>query len=314
MALADPPEILRWEKGDPARRALPADARPVAMTIDDNGLYVATGDVDSSVLHFDVKSLALVDTSPALPDGEVDPWGAHVSSVPTSIATSLSRLWVVTGGSRGEAGLFACDRDPLSECRWGRPAYTTEASATLSNVRDLSLAGGSPVWAITSGTTPSSLYRLGDDGVVEFDGHDYRSVSCAWGLAVSPRGNPLLVSCDQELTALQWTGNNLKVVHSVPLGITNDDGPGRWIEHHLSATANGTVYVGITTLSNATTPFTAIRARVVRAANALDKGSADVRQVFELPGAEIVALAASDDDAVVIVRVGGRFDAYDIGG
>jgi hypothetical protein len=319
MALADPTEIVRLDKdgGVSARRPLPGGRRALAMATARDVLYVATGTVDSNVLELDGRTLDERGTSPAIPDDALDPWGAHVSPVPTSLAATGSELWVVTGGSQGEAGLFSCDSQRLSQCHWHRPAYTTDASGTLSSVRDLSLAAGPPVWAITSGTTPSSLYRLADDRVIEFGGHEFESVSCAWGLAVTPSGNPLLVSCDQELTGLESTDSRIKVMLSVPLGIVNDDGPGRWITHHLATTSNGTVYVGVTTLSNATTPFTAIRARVVRTGLALDKasgGSHDTRLVFELSGAEIVALAASDTGGVVVVRSGDRFDAYRVGG
>jgi hypothetical protein len=118
--------------------------------------------------------------------------------------------WIAVSGVQGEAGLLHYES---AAGQWETPVNMDEYATGSEDLRLFST--GSSVWAISSMTVPTSLYRLAKTGIEEFSGHDFDVISCASGLAVSPDHNLIAVSCDNELVEFSADSAGITVKRNI---------------------------------------------------------------------------------------------------
>jgi hypothetical protein len=110
-----------------------------------------------------------------------------------SLALTEREAWVITEGPDGDPALRLLD---LASGRWVIVPYAREL-----DTRGLRLRAGpsGEVWAVTTDSTPATLYRLGRGAVEATSGHNVPPVSCAGDVAPTGDGRVRLLSCEGGL-------------------------------------------------------------------------------------------------------------------
>jgi hypothetical protein len=226
-----------------------------------------------------------------LPGGKVS--GSEASTGVASLALTEREAWVVTGGSDGDPALRLFD---LPSARWVTLPYADDFEF---DARGLRLRAGSSgdVWAVTAGTTPTTLYHLSREAVEATGGHDVRAVSCAGDVAPTGDRTVRLLSCEGTVltgrprptgfaTEADWEVRLLPFVK------------GDWRTEWLAG-AGDTVAVAITLLRNVPdrTDQVPLLSRIAWAV----QGSDHRRIAFERDSLAVTSLAARDTLALATV-------------
>jgi hypothetical protein len=190
---------------------------PVALERTPASLMVVTRAPDG-VWVFDAKKLRVVDSTLLDPTLVRNPYGiANPPRRSGDIQSVAARggLWVTTGDWDGEPTVLRFRPD---ERVWDVPTFTIDSAGfgrDAMGVRLRNIKG--ELWGARVRGNPSSLYHLvGFIRIDKFHGRDLKLVSCAHDVAESPAGNPLILSCDNELQEIYSEGNRLQLVRTRP--------------------------------------------------------------------------------------------------
>lgn len=218
IATANPAQLLRFsERGKQVGLPIDIMGDPVALERTPAQLMIVTRAPDG-VMVFDAKKLRVVDSTlldPTLvrkPYGIADP--PRRSGDIQSVAAGRGGLWVTTGDRDGEPTVLRFRLDRV----WDVPTFTVDSAGfgrDAMGVRLRNIKG--ELWGARMRGNPSSLYHLvGFIRIDRFRGRDLKLVSCAHDVAESPAGNPLILSCDNELQEVYSEGNGLRLVGTRP--------------------------------------------------------------------------------------------------
>ena len=243
VAVAGPAQLVRFTAdGSPAGEpvALPGEPVLAERTPAGDRILVATRS-PGTVVVVDAGTGSVVETIPLDP-AAVELGGATgpVSGEIRSVALHDGTIWAVTGGGSGAPALLRFRRP---ERRWevatwpGQPAGLGAAAAGL---RLRSVAGD--LWAMHVDTIPSRTYRIESARVDTIPGGSQALANCIHDLAESTRGNPLLLSCGNELVEVRRDSIVL-----IPAGawqtLADEHGTGRTVDETIVRDGNSVFVV-----------------------------------------------------------------------
>ena len=239
VGVASPSELLTLAGPGVAASAVPLPGEPSAIATSGPRIAIGTRAPGKLVLLGPGTARAAYD----IPGGEAN--GSRVSTGVVSIALTDREAWVITGGADGEAAVRLLD---LASGQWVRLPFADDRFEF--DPRGIRLRAGvsGAVWGVSTGTTPSSVYRLGRTGVEEVEGHRVPAVSCARDLALAADGSLFVMACDGRLLRGQprrgeFTTAATRELHFAPF--TKGDWESEWI----AGTAD-TLALAITVLRN----------------------------------------------------------------
>ncbi|HEY7611817.1 MAG TPA: toll/interleukin-1 receptor domain-containing protein [Gemmatimonadales bacterium] len=238
IGLAGPDQLLVPSGGQNAGRVVPLPGEPTAVAA--SGDRIAVGSRAPGVIV--MLGPGAQRSEFRVPGGKVG--GSEASTGVASLALTAREAWVITGGSDGDPAVRVLD---LATGKWAPLPYDDDIFAF--DPRGMRLrAGPDGVWAVTTATTPSSLYRLTRTGVQETRGHDVTAISCAGDLAPGTDGTMRLLSCEGGLLTGRPSRDGFATVADQGLRLfpfTKGDWRSEWL-----AGAGDTVAIAITVLRN----------------------------------------------------------------
>lgn len=221
VAAAGPSQLIRFSPtGTPVGEPLALAGVPVSIARTPTQLMVVTRTPDG-VSVFDWKDLRVIDTigldrARIRMPPELTSRPRLSGDIQSAAIGSRGMLWVVTGERDGDPAVL---RFRPVEREWELPGWVTKPEGIVGGeARGLELRTvKGELWAVTAGTSPSSLYRLAYPNTLdEHGGHDNRIVSCAHDLTASAAGNLLLLSCENELQEVRDEGGDLRLLAARP--------------------------------------------------------------------------------------------------
>lgn len=206
IGLKSPNELLLLdEQGKPITNALQVAGEPISVAGNADSIFVGQR-FPGVIEQFDKNLISMRQFK--IPDAEApnQVWSGSPSTEPKSIAAGKDSVWVNTEGN----GIPIIYHLNLKSGEWSVPDFDG-----LGHDNDgwrLSYAWET-FFAVTSNTTPSSIYKLTEAGVIEFGGHDNESVSCTPAIWEGTVGDITAISCDEELVELR-AENDPKIIKS----------------------------------------------------------------------------------------------------
>ena len=298
LALVNPPRLVRFsDRGAQIGEAVGLMGYPVAMVRNHNAIIVATRARDG-VMVLDSKTLAVAD-SMVLDASLVQPPYRFVNPPRRSgdlQSVAVGRrydLWMTTGDRDGEPTVL---RFRGLDRTWEVATFTVDTAGfgpDANGVRLRDVAG--EIYGVRMRGDTSALYHLvGFIRIDRFDGKDLKLVRCAHDVAAAPSGNPIFLSCDNELQEVSVDGRQLTVVRTKPtLPVDRTPATSSW---DLIEADSGHVIVALNTASKPND--TPVRARLA----AVD-AAGSVRQLFDRSGAVVESVAMTQLSVVAVLRL-----------
>jgi hypothetical protein len=246
--------------------------------------YKATGGARIDSIGFDVTKAVL--TSALAKE--------TLSSNIESVAVAFGTLWIVTGNRDGDPNVF---RLRLPERQWVALTWPESPDDGFgSDARGLRLRRiGTELWAITSATSPASIYRIvPNTRVDEFRGHALTMISCATDIGESVSGNLLILSCDNDLQEIQPDGRTLKLLKTWRT-LPSESGPNRWTSEIIER-AGESIVVALNTEDQQPS----MRPAHLRIVEIGEAGAA--KTLLDLPDAIATSLAVHRNSVAVIIK------------
>ena len=298
VAAANPPRLVRFrETGVQFGDSVELMGEPVTITRTPAFLMVVTRGRDGLMI-FDAKKWRLIDSTFLDPSSVRPPLGVQppprVSGDIQSVAFWLDP-WVTTGDRDGVPTVLRYRRGTT---QWEVATWSVDTAGfgrEAKGVRLRNIKG--ELWAAKTSGVPSTVYHMeGFVRVDRFDGKDLKLVSCAHDVAESPQGNPMFLSCDNELQEVEEQARSMTLLRTwPPLPVERTPGAAY---HHLFATDSGALFVAVTAEEGAPNGAP-VRAQVF--AIRLDSAGAAI-PVLNEPGATVRSLAASRRQVVAVLR------------
>ncbi len=180
-----PSRIVRLSEDGAAAAQAALAGEPLALSSSPLGLFV--GVAPNRLLRLDPDSLeTMAEREIVLPGDLAGTFGEPVSTRPERLAQDGKRLWLITGGGAGAAGLA---HTPPDLSAFTVPDYYSDVSFDLKGMRMSD--GRDAIWTGDFGSTPASIHRLSVAENTEWGGHDFDIASCA--SAVLAFGDSLFV-------------------------------------------------------------------------------------------------------------------------
>jgi hypothetical protein len=306
VATAAPAQLLRFSPtgaraGDPiALRGDPVSAEQAGTQI----LLITRAPDGVTVL--DRTDLRLIDTLWLHPARVKPPYRQpplpRLSGDIQRVAVFRGMVWAVTGDRDGEPAVL---RFRTAERQWDVPGWSSRPEGIIGSDADglvLRLIG-KDLWGVTATTSPSSLYHMMNFvRIDEFGGHDLALVSCATDIAESAAGNPLFLSCGNELQEVVAEGGELRLISARPT-LPSESGLGRWTDE-IIARDSGSVIVALNTEVGQPNNRPG-HARIAE----VDSAGA-VTTLLDMQDAVVRAMAVTPRSVVALIRLAdGRADA-----
>ena len=305
IALANPPRLVRFSDrgaqiGEPAE--LMGD--PVALTRTPGYILVVTRGRDG-IMVLDAKTLRAADSTifdpasvePASRSGTSPRLSGDIQSV---VVGNRSDLWMTTGDRDGEPTVL---RFRGLDRKWQVATFTVDTAGFGRDAIGVRLrAVGGDIYGVRMRGDTSALYHfVGFIRIDRFDGKDVKLVRCAHDVAAAPSGNPMFLSCDNELQEVSVQARQLTVVRTRPT-LAPDRTPGT-SSYDLIETDAGRVFVALNTTAKPND--TPRRARIAE----LDSAGA-VRPVLDVPDAVVLSFGVTPASVVAVLRrADGSMDA-----
>ena len=241
IAVASPSQLVRFSPaGTPVGEPLALTGVPVSIARTPTQLMVVTRTPDG-VSVFDWKDLRVIDTIRLEParvrfPRELTSRPRLSGDIQSAAIGSRGMLWAVTGERDGDPAVL---RFRSVEREWELPTWVAKPEGIVGGeARGLALRTvNGELWAVTAGTSPSSLYRLAYPNTIdEHGGHASRMVSCAHDLTASAAGNLLLLSCENELQEVRDEGGDLRLLGVRPT-LPSESAQGNWTYERIISDA-----------------------------------------------------------------------------
>jgi len=235
-----PNQLIEISTNGSITQALPLKGEPTALD-QQKKLLAITTQAPESVLIFDAETLK-PQASYEIPEMKLtyENWEEKISTHPRDVGFSESGLWVAVSGVTGSAGFLHLQ--PLENGSWTMPSNASDYSMGSEDLKLVSNKG--QVWAVATGTTPSSIYLLNSSAIQAFEGHDNEAISCATGLGMIHSDNLLVLDCNDDLIEMK-EANGLKLERSYPglkpSGFREDSWT--WVTQHIHE-ENGNILIG----------------------------------------------------------------------
>jgi hypothetical protein len=310
VATSQPSQLLRFSpNGERVGEPIALRGEPVNAERTRSQILLITKAPDG-VTVLDWKDLRVIDTAWLDPAQIKPPYmlpeRPRLSADIQTATVYRNAVWVVTGDRDGEPAVLRFHGD---ERKWDVPGWAARPEGIIGMNADGLVPRwiGGDLWAVETRTSPSSLYHMmGFARIDTFPGHDLGLVRCATDLAESAAGNPLFLSCDNELQEVVIDDGKLRLVSTRPT-LPSESGPGRWT-YELIARDSASVIVALNTEVGQPNnrPSRARIAEVdsVGVVTLLDVADAVVHKMAVTPRAVIalIRLADGSSDGVVVPR------------
>lgn len=250
VATRSPDRLWSLDENGTATALRDLSGPPLSILAAPSALFVGLGGAANQIVRLDSQTFAPEATiAIAFPEGVRGAFDVPISRAPVQLASDGQRLWVLTGGDAGGAGLAYL---PFDLSSFTVPAWYGEISFDLDGMALRPGAGA--IWSATDSVTPASLYRMTPQEIRVAGGHDYEIVSCATDVMESdPIGEVLVPTCDGDLARLATSGGVASLGEfGVLLGYRPS--PDNWPVARLGRSATGRVVAAVSVMERAAGP------------------------------------------------------------
>ncbi len=290
LGLAEPNQaVLLSFDGQRILRQEPLPGVPVAADFDGESIYLATETLNA-VIRIAAPDFGVAERVPIkqLSVREFDEV-VQLSTLPASMVATKTEVWLMTSKKGGRPGLL---RRPTGGA-WEVPAYTNY-SDLLSDFDSIRLWNVNGRALGVSSSSPHYTYDFTPASWVSYSGHDYmESIGSFASLAAATNGNAAGLGSDFQVMEVALREGSVEIVRrGRALGVGF---PGmEWDTDCLVSTDHG--YLAGMTRSQRGENYQVLESCVLLI------GEGEPVELLRRHAAEVVAMAAHGDSAVVVLR------------